>query len=143
MGANGDKRVRVILRWIQIKDKLEPFFKEHGEFFFTTKVSSGDRTVETRLPESGHWEISDHPRFNKVDKIDKVLFEGAASEKLVVELFGEEIDQMSANDHLDPYKKEFSGPAESWVGRHAPGDEGSTDAENMSNWRICYDIEMV
>ncbi|MGD2071297.1 MAG: hypothetical protein PVI57_21690 [Gemmatimonadota bacterium] len=142
MEENGGQRVRVILRWIQIKDKLEPFFKEHGEFFFRTRVSTGGDVVEHRLPEEGHWEISDHPRFNKVDKIDKVLFEGPAGESMVVEMFGEEIDQLSANDELDPYRKEFSGPHESWVGRQAPGDEGSEDPENLSNWRICYDIEL-
>jgi hypothetical protein len=136
-------KVRVILRWIQIKDKLEPFFKDYGEFFFTTKVSSGDRVMETRLPEKGHWEITDHPRFSKVDKIDKVLFEGPPGSNMVVEMFGEEIDQLSANDRLDAYRKEFSGPPESWVGRRAPNDEGSTDPENMSNWRICYDVELV
>jgi len=136
------KKVRVILRWIQIKDNLEPFFKDTGEFFFTTKVTVGDQVMETRLPETGHWDISDHPRFNKVDKLDKVLFEGAPADRMVVELFGEEIDQLSANDHLDPYRKEFVGPAETWVGRQAPGDEGSADPENMSNWRICYDIEL-
>lgn len=141
MGAEGENRIRVILRWIQIKDKLEPFFKEHGEFFFRTKVSTGSETVEHRLPEKGHWEISDHPRFNKVDKIDKVIFEGEPGESLVVEMFGEEIDQFTANDQLDDYRKEFTGPPESWVGRQAPGDEGAADPENMSNWRICYDIE--
>jgi len=143
MTDDGDRKIRVILRWIQIKDKLEPFFKEHGEFFFRTKVSTGSEVAETRLPETGHWEISDHPRFNKVDKIDKVLFEGTAGSSMVVELFGEEIDTLSANDHLDPYRKEFSGPPESWVGRQAPGDEGSDDPENLSNWRLCYDIELV
>lgn len=137
------KQIRVTLRWIQIKDKLEPFFKEYGEFFFTTRVTSGNRTVENRLPEEGHWEITDHPRFNKVDKIDKVIFEGEAGDTLVVEMNGEEIDQFSANDQLDAYRKEFVGDPEAWVGRQAPGDEGSTDPENMSNWRICYDVEMV
>jgi hypothetical protein len=136
------RKVRVVLRWIQIKDNLEPFFKDYGEFFFTTRVSSGDRVTETRLPQTGHWEISDHPRFNKVDKLDTVLFEGPPAESMVVELFGEEIDQLSANDHLDPYRKEFKGDPATWVGRHAPGDEGSTDPENMSNWRICYDVEL-
>jgi hypothetical protein len=29
------------------------------------------------------------------------------------------------------------------VGRYAPDDEGSNDPENMSNWRICYDIELI
>ena len=143
MGDNEEKRkVRVTLRWIQIKDKLEPFYKEYGEFFFTTKVTSGGRVTESRLPEHGHWEITDHPRFNKVDKIDKVLFEGDAGDTLVVELYGEEIDQLSPNDHLDPYRKLFEGPPDGWIGRQAPGDEGAVDAENMSNWRICYDIEV-
>lgn len=143
MGVNSGKRIRVILRWIQIKDKLEPFFKEHGEFFFRTKVTTAGKSVEHRLPEEGHWEISDHPRFSKVDKIDKILFEGEPGDTLTVELFGEEIDQLSANDHLDPYRKEFVGDAAGWVGLHAPGDEGSDDPENMGNWRVAYQIETV
>ncbi len=142
MGVNSGKRIRVILRWIQIKDKLEPFYKEFGEFFFRTKVTTADQTVEYRLPEKGHWEISDHPRFNRVDKIDKVVYEGEPGDSLVIEFFGEEIDQLSDNDHLDSYRREFSGDASGWVGRWAPGDEGSTDPENMSNWRLGYDIEM-
>ncbi|HJK99573.1 MAG TPA: hypothetical protein RMF84_20265, partial [Polyangiaceae bacterium LLY-WYZ-14_1] len=95
MSDTSGKTLRVILRWIQVKDKLEPFFKDYGEFFFRTRVTSGNRTVEYRLPEEGHWEISDHPRFNRVDKIDKVLFEGDAGDSLVVELFGEEIDTLT------------------------------------------------
>jgi hypothetical protein len=142
MGVNEGKRVRVVLRWIQIKDKLEPFFKEYGEFFFRTRVTSGIRTTELRLPEKGHWEISDHPRFNRVDKIDKILFEGDVGDSMVIELFGEEIDTLSQNDHLDDYRREFTGDCASWIGRIAPGDEGSDDPENMSNWRVGYDIEM-
>lgn len=142
MGVNSGKRVRVVLRWIQIKDKLEPFFKDYGEFFFRTRVTAGDQVVEHRLPEKGHWEISDHPRFNRVDKIDKVVFEGEPGDAMVVELFGEEIDQLSENDHLDAYRREFSGDCAGWLGRHAPGDEGSADPENMSNWRVGYDVEM-
>jgi hypothetical protein len=141
MAADTGKTIRVILRWIQIKDKLEPFYKEHGEFFFRARVTTGGETTETRLPEKGHWEISDHPRFSKVDKIDKVIYEGTAGDSLTVELFGEEVDQFSANDHLDAYKKEFDGDPESWVGLYAPGDEGSDDPENLSNWRVAYAIE--
>lgn len=143
MEASQGKRVRVILRWIQIKDKLEPFFKDYGEFFFRSRVTVGSEQVEHRLPEEGHWEITDHPRFSKVDKIDKVIFEGTVGgQDLVVELFGEEIDRFSANDQLDAYRKEFTGDPSTWTGRQAPGDEGSADPENMSNWRICYDIEV-
>lgn len=143
MGVNSGKRIRVILRWIQIKDTLEPFYKDHGEFFFRSRVTTADQTVEYRLPEKGHWEISDHPRFSTVDKIDKVMFEGQPGDSMVVELFGEEIDQFSANDHLDEYRKEFGGEAESWVGLYAPGDEGSDDPENMSNWRVGYEIALI
>ncbi|MBW3534796.1 MAG: hypothetical protein KY453_06185 [Gemmatimonadetes bacterium] len=143
MGQNAGKRIRVIIRWVQIKDKLEPFFKEHGEFRFRSRVTSGDQVSEAQFPEEGHWEISDLPRFSKVDKIDKVLFEGPAGDSLVVELFGEEIDQLSANDQLDDYRREFTGPAESWVGFHQPGDEGSPDPENMPLWRVGYEIELV
>jgi hypothetical protein len=142
MGVNSGKRIRVTLRWIQIKDKLEPFFKEHGEFFFRTKVTTGDVVVEHRLPEKGHWEISDRPRFNRVDKIDKVMFEGEPGDHMVIELFGEEIDQLTENDHLETYRREFSGDCAGWAGRSAPGDEGSADPENMSNWRIGFDVEM-
>jgi len=142
MNANEEKRVRVILRWLQIKDKLEPFFKDHGEFRFRSRVSSGDTVVEERIPEEGHWTISDHPRFSKVDGIDKVLFDGPAGERLVVELFGEEVDALSANDPLDPYRREFSGSAEGWAGVYTPGDEGRSDPENLKLWRLRYDVEV-
>ncbi len=143
MSVNSGKRIRVILRWIQITDNLEPFYDDYGEFFFTTRVSTGNQTVQFRLPEEGHWEISDHPRFNKVDKIDKILFEGEAGDTLKVELMGEEIDQLSDNDHLDHYQRTFEGDAASWVGMIAPGDEGSPDPENMSNWRVAYEIQVI
>lgn len=142
MAQNGGKHVRVILRWIQIKNKLEPFYEGHGEFRFRSRVSSRDRVVETRFPETGYWQISDHPRFSKVDGIDKILFEGEAGNSLVVELLGEEIDAVGANDPLDAYRREFTGPAETWVGLQAPGNEGRGDPENMPLWRVAYDIEV-
>ncbi len=142
MGQNDGRQVRVILRWIQIKDQLDPSYEKHGEFRFSSRVSSGDALVETRFPEEGHWEISDNPRFNKVSGIDKVLFDGQASGSLVVELFGEEIDFFSANDPLDDYRREFTGAAETWAGIHAPGNEGLNDPENMALWRVCYEIEV-
>ena len=58
----------------------------------------------------------------------------------MLELMGEELDQLSANDQLDHYRREFSGDPSQWVGHYEPVDEGSTDPENMSNWRICFDI---
>jgi hypothetical protein len=132
----------VILRWIQIKDNLEPFYETHGEFRFSSRVTTGAEVTETRFPEEGHWEISDHPQFNKVEGIDKVLFDGPAGETLLVELFGEEIDPFSANDQLNEYRREFTGAPDTWAGPQAPGNEGLGDPENMPLWRVAYDVEV-
>ena len=141
MSENGVERIRVVLRWIQIKDSKEAVWDDEGEFRFRSKITTGGDSHEVELPEQGYWTISDHPRRNKVDKIDKTLYEGEARESLTVELFGVELDQLTADDHLADYRREFSGPAASWIGRHQPSDEGSGDPENMVDWRICYDIE--
>ena len=141
MSENGGSRVRVILRWIQIKDNKEAMWDDEGEFRFRSKITTSGESHEIEFPEQGYWSISDHPRRNKVDKIDKVLFEGDAGDSLVVELFGVELDQLTANDHLEDYSREFTGPASSWIGRHEPTDEGTGDPENMVDWRVCYDIE--
>ena len=141
MSENGVDRIRVILRWIQIKDSKEAVWDDEGEFRFRSKITTGGDSHEVEFPEQGYWSISDHPRRNKVDKIDKTLYEGDAGENLTVELFGVELDQLTAHDQLSDYRREFSGPASSWIGRHQPTDEGSGDPENMVDWRICYDIE--
>ena len=141
MAENGGDRIRVILRWIQIKDNKEAAWDDEGEFRFTSKVTSGHEVQDLKFPEEGYWSISDHPRRNKVDKIDKVLFEGTPGDSLVVELSGVELDMMTANDHLEEYRREFTGPVDSWLGRHQPTDEGTADPENMIDWRVCYDIE--
>ena len=72
-----------------------------------------------------------------------VLFDGVPGDGLVVELMGEELDQLSANDMLDHYRREFTGDYTQWVGHYEPVDEGSTDPENMPKWRVCYDIMKV
>ena len=136
-------RIRVTLKWIKILDKLEPFFKETGEFRFRSRVSSensGGLSEETRFPEEGHYSLSDKPGWNFVT-LNKVLFEGDVEDHLVVDLLGEEIDLLSANDELDRYRREFKGPVDDWAGLYEPADEGSSDPEAMSNWRISYIIE--
>ncbi|MGD2120135.1 MAG: hypothetical protein PVJ76_00250 [Gemmatimonadota bacterium] len=143
MTGEAGQRIQVVLRWIQILDKLEPFYKETGEFVFRSKVESGGKVDETRFPEEGYYAISDKPGWNRLEKLNKILFEGVPGENLVVELMGEELDQFSANDPLDHYRREFSGDPTSWVGHYEPVDEGSTDPENMSNWRVCFDIRAV
>jgi hypothetical protein len=132
----------VTLRWIQIKDNKEAMWDDEGEFRFRSKVTTAEQTHELEFPEQGYWAISDHPRRNKVDKIDKVLYEGEVGNTMVVELSGVELDQMSANDELETYRREYTGDPTTWTGRHQPTDEGSADPENMSDWRVCYDIEL-
>jgi hypothetical protein len=141
MAEPGANRIRIVLRWIQILDNLEPFFKERGEFRFKAKITTnaGAGVHETQFPEEGYYEISDHPSWNKVN-LDKVLFEGEVGDKLVVELYGEELHTFSANDHLEPYRREFAGSVASFAGHYEPHDEQSDDPENLSNWRVCYDI---
>ena len=138
------ERLRVTLRWIQILDKMEPFYKERGEFRFSARVTGDARTQETRFPPEGHYEISDHPAWNKLN-LEKVIFEGEVSGQLKVELTGEELDFLSANDQLDHYERTFSGTPGSWLGQYGPGDDEAEirpdDPENMNNWRISISIE--
>ena len=140
MTEEAGQRIQVVLRWIQILDKLEPFYKDTGEFVFRAKVASGDTVKEIRFPEEGYYAISDKPGWNRLEKLNKILFDGVPGNELIIELNGEEIDQLSANDPLDPYRREFTGDPEEWVGHYEPVDEGSTDPESMKNWRICFDI---
>lgn len=140
MTEQAGRRIQVVLRWIQILDKLEPFYKETGEFVFRSKVESAGKVEEYRFPEEGYYAISDKPGWNRLEKLNKVLFDGPASGNLVVEMMGEELDQLSANDHLDHYRREFTGNIGDWLGHYEPVDEGSTDPENMPTWRICFDI---
>jgi hypothetical protein len=140
-------RIRVTLRYIEVLDRKD--LDEYGEFVFRFKTSIPEQGVEqsVRLPESGHYSVSDHPSMNKL-KMDRVIFEGEVSdgETLVLEANGEELDLLSPNDHLAPYRREFTGPVSSWIGRHSPWDEGSDEArdpEQLEDWRFAYVIEDV
>ena len=136
-------QIRVILRWIQIKDNKEAMWDDEGEFRFRSRITTNGESHELTFPEQGYWSISDHPRRNKVDKIDKVIYEGSCGDNLIVELFGEELDDLTANDSLENYRRQYSGESSTWIARHQPTDEGTEDPENMADWRVCYDIEKV
>lgn len=138
------ERIRVTLRWIQILDKLEPSWKEKGEFQFRAKVTSnnfGGIAQETLMPEEGHYAIGDKPGWNRLEKLNRVLFDGQVQDNITIEMIGTELDLMSADDELERYSRTFEGDPAAWVGHYEPADEGSSDPEAMSNWRICYDIE--
>ncbi len=140
MSETGANQIRVILRWIQIKDSHD--LDGEGEFRFHAKVSTGGRSQELDFPDPpAYYRIKDHPRFSKVDKLDKVLYEGEAGETMLVELSGFEYDRFSPPDALAEYRREFTGPVDSWLGRYQPTDEGPDDPENMTDWRVCYDVE--
>jgi hypothetical protein len=143
MAGGGAPSIRVTLRWIRIKDNKEVAWDDEGEFRFHARVSSAGRTEETHIPEQGYWSISDHPRRSKVDRIDKVLYEGEAGGSLVVELSGIELDRLSRPDALAPYRREYTGSPASWAGRHQPSDDASPDPENLADWLVAYDIELI
>jgi hypothetical protein len=134
-------RIRVTLRWVQILDNKEPFYKERGEFFFRARVKGDGKEQETRIPQDGYFEISDHPSWNKVN-LDRVLFDGPVGSRLAIELIGEEVDMSSPNDRLELYKRVFAGDSAAWLGEHSPHDEDE-DPENLKDWRVCYRIERV
>lgn len=131
--------IEIILRWIQILDSHD--LDEEGEFRFLSKITTAGQTHEKRFPGGdGYWVISENPARNIVDKIDLTLYKGPAGDSLVVELYGEELDKFSKNDELETYRKEFTGDRSTWIGRHQPTDEGTGDPENLTDWRLCYDI---
>ena len=137
--------VRVTLRYIQILDRKD--LDEYGEFVFEFRVSAPARGLNqvTRIPDSGHMSLSDHAAMNKVT-LDRVIFEGQVEDgdTLVIEATGEELDQLSSNDQVTEYRREFTGPVSGWIGEYTPWDEGSDeqrDAEQLGDWRLSYGIE--
>ena len=139
------KHIRITLRYVEILDSKDA--DGVGEFFFTFKGSVPERGEEQtiRIPQTGHMSISEHPSMRKVT-MNKVIFDGEVGdgETLVVEGQGEEQDRISANDQLNPYRREFTGDVESWIGEYSPWDEGSEDVqdpEQLGDWRIAYSIE--
>ncbi len=87
MSEQQGQKVRVTLRWIQILDKLEPAWKEKGEFQFKATVTSnnfGGLVQETQMPEQGHYAIGDKPGWNRLEKLNKVLFDGEVVDDLTI-----------------------------------------------------------
>ncbi len=139
------KKIRVTLRYIEILDSKD--LDGEGEFVFQFKGSVPERGEEQtlRIPKSGHMSISDHPAMRKVT-LNKVFFEGEVEdgETLVLEATGEELDKLSANDQLNPFRREFTGDVAGWVGEYSPWDEGGDgekDPEQLGDWRLAYAIE--
>jgi hypothetical protein len=136
------QRLRVVLERVQILDDLDPFIKGAGEFRFRARVHTRDNgglSSELRLPQHGHYSISDTPGHNTVH-LGVVLFEGFVEDHLAIELAGIEIDTFDPDDKLCPYRRVFEGPPERCLGSYGPRDE-KIDPEDMGGWRLWYRIE--
>ena len=143
------RRIRVTLRYIEILDSKD--VDTYGEFRFRFRagVPERDEVIESRIPEDehAHLSISEHAAMNRVS-IEKVLFEGdvGPDEDLLVEAEGAEVDRLTPNDPLTPYRRVFPGPVQAALGEHGPWDEGSdegNDPEQLGDWRFAYVIEAV
>lgn len=140
------RHVRVTVSYVEILDRKD--LDEHGEFVFEFKVSVPGRPLDqaTRVPESGHLAISDHPSMNRVS-LNTRIFEGEVEEgdALVLEVKGRELDMMSKDDELTAYRRELTGPISGWAGSYTPWDEGAVDVadpEQLGDWRLAYEVEV-
>jgi hypothetical protein len=138
------RHVRVTVSYIEILDRKD--LDEHGEFVFEFRATVPGRPLDqaTRVPESGHLSISDHPSMNKVS-LNTVIFEGEVEEgdTLVLEVEGRELDMMSKDDELNSYRRELTGPVSGWAGSYTPWDEGTdsaADPEQLGDWRLAYTV---
>jgi hypothetical protein len=139
-------RLRITVNYVEILDRKD--LDEHGEFVFEFTGTIADRDVvqTKKIPETGYISISDHPSMNKVT-LNKVIFEGEVNdgEGFVLEATGTELDRFSANDHLNPYRRDFSGDVSGWAGKYGPWDEGSkhdSDPEQLGDWRLAYTVDI-
>jgi hypothetical protein len=140
------RHIRVTVSYVEILDNKD--LDEHGEFVFEFKAMVPGRGIEqsTRVPETGHLAISDHPSMNKVS-LNTKIFEGQVEEgdTLVLEAAARELDRMSKDDELTHYRRELSGPLSDWAGSYTPWDEGSADQadpEQLGDWRLAYEVEL-
>jgi hypothetical protein len=136
------RKVRVVLEKIRIDDDREPFFKGKGEFRFHAKVwtpDNGGLLKETRLPEEGHFHLSDLPGSNEV-RLDAVLFENWVEGKLAIQMGGLELDTFDPDDRLASFKHVFRGDPANWFGHYAPTGE-AVDPQDMEGWKLWFRVE--
>jgi photosystem II stability/assembly factor-like uncharacterized protein len=139
-------RIRITLEKVRILDDHDPIFRGEGEFRFLTHMAvSGDpcRGRFTRLPSRGVYKLGERPGRNE-QVINACIFDGfvGADDSLEVRIEGVEEDWPDADDHLQRYCREFTGPVEDWLGSYRPGDE-PIDPEVMKDWLVWYRIEAI
>lgn len=147
-GLHPVSRIRVILEKVRIHDDQDWWFKGRGEFSFTSCVSFNEdacRRHWVRVPQKGHFKISDRPGANERE-LNVCVFDGYVAEKdsMSISLLPTEEDWLTRDDELSLYRRHFSSPPETWVGDYAPGDEPAPgDAEKLRDWMVWYRIESV
>ena len=132
--------LRVVLEKIEVLDDRDLLGK--GEVWFEARVRTslgGGTESSRRLPERGHFSVSDKPGCNVVD-LGVEIFCGKASGELVVQIRGGELDWLTRDDPLGTYTRRFEGAPAKWLGRYQPDDE-PLDSEDVGLWRVTYRIE--
>jgi hypothetical protein len=141
-------RIRIVLEKVAILDDHEPWFKGRGEFQFASSVTfNNERTRRhvQRVPERGVLKIGSKPGRNE-HTLDVCVFDGLAADSDTMEfaILPVEQDCLDSDDSLKRFRRRFSGPPESWVGRYGPDDElAAADAERLKDWLVWYRVESV
>lgn len=141
-------RIRVVLEKVRILNDHDPWIKGRGEFHFTACVSFNNDSCRRhwyRVPQKGHYKISDWPGRNE-QELNVCIFEGYVAEEdnMSISLLPIEEDWLDPDDELSLYRRHFNGPPETWVGRYSPDDEPpGSDAEKLSDWMLWYRIEAI
>ena len=136
------RKVRVVLEQIQIDDDLEPFFKGKGEFCFYARAwtpENGGILKEMKLPEKGHFHLSDQPGSNEV-RLDTVLFDDWVESRLTIRVGGVELDTFDPDDRLTPFTHVFRGNPSDWFGAYTPTGE-AVDAQDVGGWKLWFRVE--
>jgi hypothetical protein len=138
-------RIRVVLERIRIRNDHDPWLKGRGEFSFSCVTTLGvgsTRRHAARLPARGTLKIDEKPGRNE-HRLETCVFDGYVSEKdsMTFEIFPTEHDLFDSDDKPCVYRRRFSQPPETWVGKYRPDDEGLHDAERLPDWDVYYRIE--
>ena len=141
-------RIRVILEKVRILNDHDPWIKGRGEFHSTVCVSFNDdpcRHHWYRVPQKGHYKISDWPKCNE-QELNLCVYDGyvAEDDNMSISVLPIEEDWLDPDDELSLYRRQFNGPPETWVGVYSPEDEPpESELEKQSDWMLWYRIESI
>jgi hypothetical protein len=138
-------RIRVVLEKVSVLDDHDPWLKGRGEFHFAASVTlNGEpsRRCLQRVPAQGVLKIGDRPG-HREHVLDACVFDGLVAETDSMELAIQPVehDWLDPDDLLVRYRRRFSGPPESWVGRYNPHDEPGRDPEKTQDWMLWFRVE--